>query len=105
MKAITKKELMPKMLVVNSYLPSKSCNKYLPKPYVVGELVKVAPWEEQKRSTLLDDVLSPTAINKDPKWFHEHYVVIYRKDEDGKWSIKNTMPWEGFDLLTFKKHK
>lgn len=104
MKAITKKELMPKMLVANSYLPSRNYNKYLPKPYIVGELVKVAPWEEQKRSTLFDEILNPLVINKDPKWFHEHYVVIYRKDEQGKWSIKNTMPWYAFELLTFKKH-
>lgn len=103
MKAITQKEKMPKFLKANSYLPSRSYNKYLPKPYTLGELVKVAPWEEQKRSTIMDDVLSPEVINKDPKWFHENYVVIYRKDDEGNWSIKNTMPWYAFDLLTLKK--
>ena len=104
MKAITQREKMPKFLKANSYLPSKSYNKYLLKPYTPGELVKVAPWEEQKRSTIMDDVLShKEIINKDPELFRQNYVVIYRKDNEGNWSIKNTMPWCAFDLLTFKK--
>ena len=47
MKAITKKEKLPKFLVVNAEAPSKPWNKYLLKPYEKGEIVKVAPFEEQ----------------------------------------------------------
>lgn len=105
MKGIKNKEKLPKFLRVNDFLPSRSSNKSLLKPYVVGEIVKVAPWEEQHMSDMVDEIIShPEIVNRDPNHFHEHYVVVYRKDEDGKWSIKNTMPYAGFELLsTIKK--
>lgn len=104
MKAIIQKEKMPKFLRANSYLPSRRYNKYFLKPYTFGELVKVAPWEEQVMSKLIFEIVKyPELIDKDPNYFREKYVVIYRKDDEGNWSIKNTMPWCAFDLLTFKK--
>lgn len=95
MKAITTKERLPKFLVVNSDAPSKPCNKYLLKPYKKGEIVKVAPFEEQ--------VSYPSGSTSEQ--FRKRYIVIYRKDEEGKWTLKYTQGWESFDLLTTIKKK
>ena len=57
MKGILSKEKLPKFLKVNNFLPSKAWNKYLPKPYVLGEIVKVAPWEEQVPSEFMKNIL------------------------------------------------
>lgn len=91
MKSITKKEKLPKFLVVNAEAPSKSWNKYLLKPYEKGEIVKVAPFEEQ---------VPHPSVRTEPEQFRKIYVVIYRKDEQGKWTLKSTQGWESFDLLT-----
>lgn len=96
MKAITKKEKLPKFLVVNAEAPSKPWNKYLLKPYEKGEIVKVAPFEEQ---------VSSPSVGTEPEQFRKRYVVIYRKDEQGKWTLKYTQGWESFDLLTTIKKK
>lgn len=96
MKAITTKEKLPKFLVVNAEAPSKPCNKYLLKPYEKGEIVKVAPFEEQ---------VSHPSVGLTPEQFRKRYVVIYRKDEQGKWKLKYTQGWESFDLLTTIKKK
>lgn len=95
MKAITKKEKLPKFLVVNAEAPSKPWNKYLLKPYGKGEIVKVAPFEEQASHPSVGE----------PEQFRKRYVVIYRKDEQGKWTLKYTQGWESFDLLTTIKKK
>lgn len=50
MKAITNKEKLPKFLMVNDIPEKRSWNKHLLKPYKKGEIVKVAPFEEQKRN-------------------------------------------------------
>lgn len=105
MKAITKKEKLPKFLVVNAEAPSKTWNKYLLKPYKKGEIVKVAPFEEQVRCDKYDHMFQYCKPNNDPEHFRKRYVVIYRKDEQGKWSLKYTEGWESFDLLTTIKKK
>ena len=96
MKAITTKEKLPKFLVVNAEAPSKPWNKYLLKPYEKGEIVKVDQFEEQ--------VSHPSVVSS-PEQFRKRYVVIYRKDEEGKWTLKYTQGWESFDLLTTIKKK
>lgn len=96
MKAITTKEKLPKFLVVNAEAPSKPWNKYLLKLYEKGEIVKVAPFEEQ---------VSHPSVGSTPEQFRKRYVVIYRKDEEGKWTLKYTQGWESFDLLTTIKKK
>ena len=98
MKAITTKEKLPKFLVVNAEAPSKPWNKYLLKPYEKGEIVKVAPFEEQVSHPSVDST-------PDPEQFRKRYVVVYRKDEEGKWTLKYTQGWESFDLLTTIKKK
>lgn len=103
MKAITKKEKLPKFLVVNGEPESKPWNKHLLKPFTKGEVVKVAPFEEQVRCDKYDDKLQFSKPNNDPEWFRQRYVVIYRKDEQGKWTLKYTQGWDSFDLLTIKK--
>lgn len=94
MKAITTKENLPKFLVVNAEAPSKPWNKYLLKPYEKGEIVKVAPFEEQVSS-----------VGSTAELFRKRYVVVYRKDDEGKWMLKYSQGWESFDLLTTIKKK
>lgn len=105
MKAITKKEKLPKFLVVNDEPEKKPWNKYLLKPYKKGEIVKVAPFEEQVRNDKYDDQFKYVKPNNDPMWFRSNYVVIYRKDENGKFTLKYTEGWKTFDLLTNNKKK
>ena len=105
MKAITKKEKLPKFLVVNDEPEKKPWNKHLLKPYKKGELVKVAPFEEQVRNNKYDDQFKYVEHNDNPEHFRKRYVVIYRKDENGKFTLKYTQGWESFDLLTNNKKK
>ena len=105
MKAITKKEKLPKFLVVNGEPESKPWNKHLIKPFKKGEIVKVAPFEEQVRNDKYDDKFQFSKPNNDPEWFRQRYVVVYRKDEEGKWTLKYTEGWNSFDLLTTIKKK
>lgn len=93
MKAITEKDKLPKFLVLKEGITKKPWNKYLLKPYTEGEIVKVAPYEEQ--------VPHPTTKLTNEK-FRGRYVVVYRKDVDGKWTLKYTEGWEIFDLLKKK---
>lgn len=103
MKAITNKEKLPKFLMVNDIPEKRSWNKHLLKPYKKGEIVKVAPFEEQKRNDAFDDQFRFVKPNNDPLWFRQRYVVIYRKDDNGKFTLKYTEDWESFDLLTKNK--
>lgn len=96
MKAITKKDKLPKFLVVNDETEKKPWNKHLLNPYKKGELVKVAPFEEQ---------VSHPIVGSTPEQFRKRYVVIYRKDENGKFTLKYTQGWKSFDLLTNNKKK
>ena len=102
MKAITTREKLPKFLIVNDTPEKRSWNKHLPKPYRKGEVVRVAPFEEQKRNTDWDDTFQYVKPNNDPLWFRQRYVVVYRRDENGKFTHKCTEGWESFDLLTRK---
>ena len=47
MKPITNVKNLPTFLVVNSIAEKNSWNKYLPYPYKAGEIVMVAPAEQQ----------------------------------------------------------
>lgn len=100
MKAITNKEKLPKFLMVNDIPEKRSWNKHLLKPYKKGEIVKVAPFEEQKGNDAFDDQFRFVKPNNDPLRFRQRYVVIYRKDDNGKFTLKYTEDWESFDLLT-----
>lgn len=86
-----KPEKYPKFLKCNQIVKGWSWNKYLPKPWEVGELVKVAPESEQHSC--------PEVGSPDDK-FRKTYVVVYRKDAQGKFTIKNTAEWNQFDVLT-----
>ena len=102
MKAITSKEKLPKFLVVNDEAQKMPYNKHLLKPYKKGEMVKVAPFEEQVRCDKYDDVFKYFKPNNDPEYFRKRYVVVYRKDDNGKFTLKYTESWKNFDLLTKK---
>ena len=105
MKAITSKEKLPKFLVVNDEPEKKSHNKHLLKPYKKGEIVKVAPFEEQVRCDKYDHVFKYGKPDNNPLHFRSKYVVVYSKDENGKFTLKYTNGWDSFDLLTKNKNK
>ena len=102
MKAITSKEKLPKFLVVNDEPEKTSHNKHLLKPYKKGEIVKVAPFEEQVRCDKYDHVFKYGKPDNNPLHFRSKYVVVYRKDENGKFTLKYTNGWDSLDLLTKK---
>lgn len=81
----------PKFLRVNNVNPSLSWNKYLLKPYEVGEVVKVAPIEEQ----------FPARKDMMPlQLFRQKFVKVYRKDESKEYKLPYVASWETFELLT-----
>lgn len=96
MKAITSKEALPKFLVVNEEPEKRSYNKHLLKPWKKGELVKVAPFEEQ--------VSHPT-VNTPPAEFRKKYVKVIRKDKEGQWTLVYTAGWDIFNTLNNKNKK
>lgn len=100
MKPILNKEKFPKFLVVNDIPEKRPWNKHLTKPYKKGEIVKVAPFEQQKRNDKYDDKFTFVKSNNNPIWFRKRYVVILRKSETNKFDYKCTEDWESFNLLT-----
>jgi len=102
MKAVTKEKDLPKFLIVNGEPEKASHNKWLLKPYKKGEVVKVAPFEEQVRCDKYDHMFKFIKPNNNPSHFRSKYVVVYRKDENGKFTLKYTKGWDSFDLLTKK---
>jgi hypothetical protein len=91
MKAITNSELLPKMLRVNSDITKASFNKFLPQPFVDGELVKVN--SEQQPSS---------QIKMSTADFQKRYVSVIRKDVNGAWTVINSLDWRYFDKLNKK---
>ena len=104
MKPILNDEDLPKFLMVNNKIEKRNYNKYLLTPYAVGEIVKVASPEQQVRCKALDDYFKFVKPNDDISWFKQRYVVIYRKDKDGKFSHKCSDSWEIFDYLKRKNN-
>lgn len=84
----------PKFLKCNETIKTCNWNKYLLRPWVIGELVKVASEEEQH---------SHPKVGSSDDVFRRKYVVVYRKDDNGKFTIKHTAEWRQFDLLTNNK--
>lgn len=105
MKPIIEKEKLPKFLIVNEVPEKYSYNKYLLKPWKKGELVKVAPFEEQVRNSKFDHTFKYVVPETDPDYFRKRYVRVIRKDENGEWTLKYAAGWEIFDLLTNNKKK
>ena len=84
----------PKFLKCNEIVKGWTWNKYLTNPWKIGELVKVAPESEQHSS--------PYVGSKD-EVFRKTYVVVYRKDENGELTKKQTAEWRQFDLIGKQK--
>lgn len=74
----------PKYLRCNAEVKTWSWNKYLPKPWTAGEVVKVADETEQHSSPY---------VGTPDKEFRRQYVVVYRKDKDGKFTVRNVAEW------------
>ena len=103
MKAITEKEKLPKFLIVNGVPETQSYNKHLLKPWKKGELVKVAPFEEQVRNDKYDDQLKYVKPDNNPLHFRQKYVKVIRKDDNGEWTLTYIAGWEYFDMLKLIK--
>lgn len=96
MKPILNKENLPNFLIVSNDLINKSYNQYLLLPFKKGEVVKVAPFEEQKPSERL-----PESVG----WFKLRYLKVYRKNEiSGKFDIPYVESWNSFEVLKKKNH-
>lgn len=94
---------LPKFLMVNDNPEKMYCNRFLPKPYKQGEIVKVAPEEEQHRCKDYDDkfrFIKPG--DDDDANFKKRYVVIYRKGNTGKFDHKCVQEWKNLAILTKK---
>ena len=98
MEAITNKEKLPKFLVVNKEPESKTYNKHLIRPWKKGEIVKVAPFEEQVPNRKYDDKFKYVKTMSD-KDFRKRFVKVFRKNDDGKWNLVFVKDWSSFDLL------
>ena len=80
MSALNSCKFIPKFLRVVSDIDRKfGVNKFFIRPLIPGEIVKVAPLEEQ-----VPDKSSMTDIED----FRKKYVVVYRKSSDGSWDFK-----------------
>lgn len=88
MEAILNKEKWPKFLRVNGEMERVNFNKYLLKPWVKGEIVKVVPYDEQK-----------SGVGKVDEKFRKRYVNVLRKDEDGKFTLHYNWGWNIFETL------
>lgn len=84
----------PKYLRCNEIVKYWPWNKYLSYPWQIGELVMVAPEAEQH---------SCKYVGSPDKVFRKSYVVVYRKDESGRFTRKQTADWRQFDLISSKK--
>lgn len=89
MKAITTKQNFPKFLRVSEEIKKKAYNKFLQKPFVEGEIVKVVPFDEQRSVNQSTDKVR----------FLTQYVNIIRKDNNGKFTIRYTVAWDILEQL------
>ena len=92
---------IPKFLQVSQWQISQSYNKYLPNPYKLGEVVKVAPIEEQKPNREYDDRFTRVEKLSIEKW-RSLYCAIYRRDEDGKFTHRCVLEWKALEFLKKK---
>lgn len=84
-----------KFLRVKEDIAKVKWNKYLLRPFRAGEIVKVAPIEEQ----------IPTSKDMTIQMFRRNYVVVYRKDDEGKWTERYVNGWSIFEELSKKVSK
>ena len=81
----------PKFLKCNDV--SANWNKYLPRPWVKNEIVRVANESEQYPHPSSDITIED---------FRKQFVVVYRKDDEGKYTKKQTASWRHFSLINNK---
>lgn len=101
MKPVKDYSNLPKFLQVSKWQVEQSHNKYLPKPYKLGELVKVQAPEFQKPDHKYDDLFSRVEKCTDEFW-QKRYCRIFRKDESGKFTHSCVLEWEALDYIRKK---
>ena len=78
----------PRFLKCDRIRSANTWNKYLLKPYTEGEIVKVAPMEEQH-----------STLNTSDEVFRQKYVKVYRKDEDNNYTLPYVCDWGMFRTI------
>lgn len=101
MKRIKDYTKLPKFLQVSKWQIDQSYNKYLPKPYVLGEIVKTQPAEVQKPDHKFDHITPRVPPCTDEFW-QERYCRILRKDANGKFTHSCVLEWQALDYLQKK---
>ena len=101
MKPIKDYSKLPKFLQVTKWQIEQSYNKYLPKPYKLGEIVKVQPVEVQKPDHKFDHITPRVPPMTDEFW-QARYCRILRKDSDGKFTHSCVLEWQALDYLKKK---
>ena len=101
MKPVRDYSKLPKFLQVTNWQIDQSYNKYLPKPYKLGEIVKVQPIDVQKPDHEYDHITSrvPPVTNE---FWQARYCRIWRKDENGKFNHSCVLEWQALDYLKKK---
>lgn len=103
MEPMVTKERLPKFLLVNAIPEKMPFNRFLNEPWKKGELVKVAPFEEQCRNSRYDDRFQYVRPNNNPASFRHRFVKVFRKDAAGQFTIQYVARWEFFEPLKPKK--
>ena len=98
MKAIKDFNKLPKYLQVTKWQVEQSYNKYLPKPYREGEIVKVQSSEAQKANHAYDH-MTPHVSSTSDESFRNSYCRIIRKDSDGRFTHPCVLEWSALDYL------
>ena len=101
MKPIKDYSKLPKFLQVSKWQVEQSYNKYLPKPYKEGEIVKTQPIEVQKPDHKYDHTTLRVPPCTDEFW-QTRYCRIWRKDETGKFNHSCVLEWQALDYLKKK---
>lgn len=92
---------LPKFLQIAKWQIEQSHNKYLSKPYRLGEIVKVQPVEKQKPNHKYDHV-TPRVLPTTDEFWQKRYCRVLRKDNAGKFTVPCSIEWEGLDYLKKK---
>jgi len=98
MEAVKDYNSLPKFLRVNANQTGANHNKFLLRPYLEGEIVRVQPAELQKPNRQYDHLYEHVKPITDD-FFRARFCAILRKDDNGKFSIPYTIQWRSLDLM------
>lgn len=101
MKPVKDYSKLPKFLQVGKWQVDQSYNKYMPKPYKLGEIVKVQPIDAQKPDHKYDRMTPRVPLTTDEFW-RARYCRVWRKDDTGKFTHSCALDWAALEYLKKK---